>query len=1714
MSTNPLPKLSPSARKPARRGRFWRWAASFLLFSLLIVFTAILVLLKTEFGKRQLRAVVLHYAAESFSEGGFSFDELQGDPLGRFTLTNVVIQDSRGAPMATAARVEAGLDLWALLQNEARIQDVRAEDVHIRVQYDETAIHYPIPKSAPPDPNATPWTIIVESFTTEGASFEYAPVGGPPVYSLRAVSLRAGVHMDEQRIKLFLYEGAALSDGFYAGAHLRGEVTYLADELRTDWFELGIGASRIYLHGALRDFADIKFDFTIDPSFVTAADLRRLIPDLPILANLRLSGSLRGGFGDLAAEAYLEALGGGAARLRYVMNLYDPLVTWGLQASTEGLDLADWFGGEFPHTGLDTELGAIGTGFGDGDVERFTLAARGPVSGYPSTRISATGSYRRGVLRLDDLSATTERGYALARALYATETGQGGIAASLDLDELAALPLPLAGVGGALAGDVTLLSHGENASAEFALRARGARYDAYRVGQASARGKLRLEKDRVLGSVQLQGQAINLDGFLLSKAEATVTPDPDTPSERFDFQGGATLSTGESANASGTLSFDNEDVRVALSGGTVTLGHRETESGVEVLRYRLAPGAQIDALADRARWSGLSLRDEAGGGLSSEGAYLYAGGTLRATLSTKDLPIAPAVRIYAGDLPLQGALDLEASVEGPADAPRFRVSSALLHDASLADLRGLSVQLTDTSYDGKSFALKLDARANGAQLIYSSAQLPLDLYNAYLRDGPITGVLQLYELDLAALRPLLPASLASLDGALVFSAQSEPGSTGREPRISSSFNLRGAVLDEWKNVDISGRLNLSEDQVTAATSLVLEGQELFSANASIGLPWEELTGEVAAAKQPSDLLQDIPIDAQVVLDNISVQELLPRLPASYRESLPLSEGDLGLELRLGGTPRQPELSLHAEMNSFALRAKDEQGQDLLSLGNLNTSLDLLFEDNFLSLSGGFTGLEGIVSFEGSSDLDLTALLELAKQGASTEELTEQVPFDLAVTLEGFELTSIPWVGLGMDPALVDPVRQGVLGADLTLSGTLNKPAARFAAGIEDLSFWPQYTPPGVRPIDLVLTGSLDEQGLKTKLSGAEGGEGLLAGSASILLPLSTLLATEDLSTLPAPPISATFQTAPISAQRLFTFLGKRTSAEGDVWAMINLRGTAPLTWPAKLPGVDVNFYADKLRVDGVELVGKELPSGDRAPLFAFSLNDSVMTWNLDISSPADRSNLYSRGALPLDLTADSPISAETKLDGAILRARRFDLGLFSLVSPSIRSLKGRLSTNGNLTINGTLGAPTLGGEINIYEGQLAVDGLPTFKGMTIQASFRTDRVILEQINLSAGKGQAKLEGELTLVDSKPTDFILKMTADKFEVPYDGQSMALLNDFTSTLLGRFEENRLISRFSVERGKFQLPSIFSDPGKDLMSTGPLADVVFVSSREIEKSKAATLAAASSSKEPFMIELTLDLPGQFFIEGAPPEAKGIVSEMRLELGGKLRIDAGADLLSFVGELTLLEGSEVVIVDDRFIFSDKSGLAFIGTDLDPRLNLEATAEVMNEADAYNIKLAIGGTASQPEIKITSEPFLDEAQIATLLLTGRLEGNTDANATQQLLDGLSGTAQALGNSVLSIGVGALIQNTPLNDVKNILKLDVLRIDPQQGQLEAGRYFWKKCYAGFKYRWTGAETEGNFICRIGGGWGVNGRYSTPGNTQTAQPGNTAAGIDVIWSKDY
>jgi len=169
------------------------------------------------------------------------------------------------------------------------------------------------------------------------------------------------------------------------------------------------------------------------------------------------------------------------------------------------------------------------------------------------------------------------------------------------------------------------------------------------------------------------------------------------------------------------------------------------------------------------------------------------------------------------------------------------------------------------------------------------------------------------------------------------------------------------------------------------------------------------------------------------------------------------------------------------------------------------------------------------------------------------------------------------------------------------------------------------------------------------------------------------------------------------------------------------------------------------------------------------------------------------------------------------------------------------------------------------------------------------------------------------------------------------------------------------------------------------------------------------------------------------------------RVELAADLRLAGSGDQPSLLGKVTVLEdgvlragGRTYTISNGVIEFTNPRRIA-------PIINLTATTKI----STYNITMVLAGTADELRTSLSSDPPLAEADLRSLIVTGRLTsptatGQRNSVAERQVVESISGDvlgfaahtigldAVSIGNPDLDLLSGDIDARTSLNLTKSI----------------------------------------------------------------------------------
>ncbi len=418
----------------------------------------------------------------------------------------------------------------------------------------------------------------------------------------------------------------------------------------------------------------------------------------------------------------------------------------------------------------------------------------------------------------------------------------------------------------------------------------------------------------------------------------------------------------------------------------------------------------------------------------------------------------------------------------------------------------------------------------------------------------------------------------------------------------------------------------------------------------------------------------------------------------------------------------------------------------------------------------------------------------------------------------------------------------------------------------------------------------------------------------------------------------------------------------------------------------------------------------------------------------------------LQLNASLSELATDKLLARATLPLRLDKETLLITVPSNEAIKGRVSWSGDLEplwnlfsqredrftgkgevaleLEGHVGDPRVGGHFQVTDGRYEnMQSTTTLVGLNLRLTGNGDKLVLEEFAAGDGKsGSISGSGSIDLNpdQSYPINMHLK-AKDLLLVALDELNLNASADLS--LQGNLSEALLSGE--IITGQSEL---------DLSGSLPL-EIVELEVEEINASSAKHSSdnkpTTKSASSRLGLDLKITVPGKSFIRGL-----GLESEWR----GEIKVDGFSEAPKVSGTLSPVRGRYNLMGKS---FSLESGtIRFTGSDdIDPILDI--TAE--HSASSITALVQITGTASNPDIKLTSRPPLPESEIASEVLFGTNSGNLTTAQSLQLATAVTSNNTRMGG--LNI----------LDSTRRLLGVDVIgftdsEMDSNSARVSVGKY--------------------------------------------------------------
>jgi autotransporter translocation and assembly factor TamB len=391
--------------------------------------------------------------------------------------------------------------------------------------------------------------------------------------------------------------------------------------------------------------------------------------------------------------------------------------------------------------------------------------------------------------------------------------------------------------------------------------------------------------------------------------------------------------------------------------------------------------------------------------------------------------------------------------------------------------------------------------------------------------------------------------------------------------------------------------------------------------------------------------------------------------------------------------------------------------------------------------------------------------------------------------------------------------------------------------------------------------------------------------------------------------------------------------------------------------------------------------------------------------------LTAKGVAPMALfRLEPPGRAEhvdaTEADRVDLRIESspIDLGAIQGLTPLVTDVKGLLQANIHVTGSGH--DPHLQGAVTVSGGAFKVPaGGVSYTGFDTRIELQPDKAIISGFELRDDHGDPMLvSGELAMHERALGAVSLQLQADSFEL-IDNELGDLEVDSRIRVTGEFRRPRIEGTIKLEASRLEVdrllavlaPSPYAtesaetlaiEPGLQALSSGGSARQA--TDRSLDQAAAgrppiepvSALPPAPRGVERLALDLRIEIPDDLVLRGADlrPGGRGglALGDINLTVGGDVRIQKEpGNPLVLSGTVETVRGF-YQFQGRRFDVTRDGRIRFTGLpDFNPLVDVTATREI----DGVVTRVHVTGTARQPELRLSSTPPLDEADILSLIV-------------------------------------------------------------------------------------------------------------------------------------
>ena len=362
----------------------------------------------------------------------------------------------------------------------------------------------------------------------------------------------------------------------------------------------------------------------------------------------------------------------------------------------------------------------------------------------------------------------------------------------------------------------------------------------------------------------------------------------------------------------------------------------------------------------------------------------------------------------------------------------------------------------------------------------------------------------------------------------------------------------------------------------------------------------------------------------------------------------------------------------------------------------------------------------------------------------------------------------------------------------------------------------------------------------------------------------------------------------------------------------------------------------------------------------------------------------------------------------------------------LSSLVGEITkSEGTLVIDlkasGNLVSPTLIGRIELQEATFQTKSIRNDIGIpNAVIEMNGQKAVLQDLQINSGNGTATFNGEL---DIPTLSYTLSGEMDNLLIKPKSISTQLTGDLN--IKGEGEKVYIAGKIVVARTRVTIPDQPQREVEEIQFADVEQDEFVLDSGEEENYFDKNVA----------LDLQVKMRNNNWVRG-----RGANIELRGDLDIKKKYD---QTVRIIGDISVIRGTYETL--GKLFRIEEGNVSFSGSkELDPFLDITALYRVSD----VNVYINIGGRVSSPEIKLTSDPAMDETDIVSYLVFGTSSSGISSGDRQSIQNVASGVAGGIAAAQLERMLGSTVS------------LDVVSISTSN--VEIGKYLTEDLYIAYE----------------------------------------------------